>query len=153
MNIPGTGTKIAFMSEVQLTEEVRKFLIEIDSHDDIRCFHRVGDDKTLIHLIHSKKEQLKIMIDYLLLGSETFKTFFFRLGRANGFSMEYQIGSGKLYHFQQLPESVKVSWQFWKKNMELLKTQLKTSKMQEIDTKHMSDNFSETEEYSDIIPV
>ena len=105
---------VHFMNESEFIRN-REYLVEIDSQNGIRRFQPISNDKEIYLLVNSQKEQLKILVDYLMLDPERANdTYFFLIGEADGFPPGYQIGLGKLYHFQQLPKLVKESWRHWK---------------------------------------
>lgn len=114
LKIVKNDTDLHFMNESEFIRN-REHLVEIDSQNGIRRFQPIGNDKEIYHLVNSQKKQLKILVDYAMLDPELDNnTYFFLIGVADGFPPGYQIGLGKLYHFQQLPKLVKESWRHWK---------------------------------------
>lgn len=131
-----TGTKIAFFKR-EYIGKMRQYLIELDSKNGSRRYQFIGDDKMIIHFVRSQKEHLQLLFDYILLDPEpNIVTYFYLIGNADGFPQGYEIGSGKLYHFQELPRIVKDSWRYWKNASKYIK-------LEEIETKDKEKKYPE----------
>jgi Apea-like HEPN len=116
----GAEKIVGFLTDQEF-EKGKKGVLRVDDSDGFEKYELIGNDKMVIYRVRTKFEQFKIMMNYMLFGEPDSVIYYFRLGKASNFPTGYLIGTGSMYHFNELPESVKQSFALFKSAEKYLK--------------------------------
>jgi hypothetical protein len=105
----------------RMLEKGRKVYLRLPDSNGFEKYELIGDDGMVLYNVRTRFEVFKIMMKYMLFGEPDSVTYYFRLGKAFNFPSGYQIGTGSIYHFNELPESVKQSFALFKSGEKYLR--------------------------------